>query len=62
VGDKEALRRKMEDIFREKRLFHKERARLPFEEKIKILVQLQQLANDIPRNSKSKEFRRVWEI
>jgi hypothetical protein len=62
VGDKEALRRKMEDIFREKRLFHKERARLPFEEKIKILVQLQQLANDIPRNFKSKEFRRVWEI
>ena len=62
MGDKEALRRKMEDIFREKRLFHKERARLPFEEKIKILVQLQQLANDIPRNSKSKEFRRVWEI
>ena len=62
MGDKEALRRKMEDIFREKRLFHKERARLPFEEKIKILVQLQKLANDIPRNSKSKEFRRVWKI
>ena len=62
MGDKEALRRKMEDIFREKRLFHKERARLPFEEKIKILVQLQQLANDIPRNSKSKELRRVWKI
>ena len=62
MGDKDALRRKMEDIFREKRLFHKERARLPFEEKIKILVQLQQPANDIPRNSKSKEFRRVWKI
>ncbi len=52
----------MEDIFSEKRLFHRERARLPFEEKIEILVQLQQLANDIPRNFKSKEVRRVWKV
>ncbi len=36
--------KKIEDLFKVKELFHKEQAKLPFEEKIKILVRLQKIA------------------
>jgi hypothetical protein len=55
-------RDEVQKLFKAKEQFHRERARLPFEEKIKILVELQKLAIDIPTASKEKRFKRVWEI
>ena len=52
----------IEKIFRAKEEFHKDRAKLPIEEKIKILVELQKLAIDIPTTSKENRFRMVWKI
>jgi len=53
----------MKTIFTFKKKFHKDRAKLPFEEKIRIVVQLQQMANEI---SKRKKHQRtsfpVWDI
>ena len=37
------------DLFKKKKVFHKEQANLPFEEKIKILVNLQKIANSIQK-------------
>jgi|YelNatPaOPRAMG01_1025707.scaffolds.fasta_scaffold34764_5 hypothetical protein len=45
-----------EEIFEGKERFHQEQAKLPFEEKIKILVKLQKIARSI----KGKGI--VWEI
>ena len=44
------------EIFEGKERFHKEQAKLPFEEKIKILLKLQKIARSI----KGKGI--VWEI
>ncbi|MEW6409986.1 MAG: hypothetical protein AB1488_07730 [Nitrospirota bacterium] len=44
-------------VFEGKAHFHKEQARLPFEEKIKILVKLQELASGI----KGKD-RTIWKV
>ena len=49
-------------IFAAKEQFHKERANLPIEEKIRILVELQKLAIKIPTVSKEDRFRMVWDI
>lgn len=49
-------------LFKAKEQFHRERGKLPIEEKIKILVELQKMAIDIPTASKEKRFKRVWEI
>lgn len=47
-----------EEFFRENEKFHEDRARLPFEEKVKILVELQKIAAGIrPEMKKS-----VWRI
>ena len=47
-----------EEFFRENEKFHEGRARLPFEEKVKILVELQKIAAGIrPEKKKS-----VWRI
>jgi len=46
-----------EKLFESKANFHREQARLPFEEKIKILVRLQKIASGV----KGKEGM-VWEI
>jgi len=40
------------DLFKKKEDFHREQAKLPFEEKIKILVNLQKIANSIRRSGK----------
>ncbi|MCK4307368.1 hypothetical protein KAW50_03970 [candidate division WOR-3 bacterium] len=40
------------DLFEKKELFHKELAKIPFEEKIKILVRLQKIANTVRSASK----------
>lgn len=47
---------KKEDIYRQKEIFHREQAKLPFEEKIKILIQLQKIAKNIKRKGI------VWKI
>lgn len=52
----------IQKIFKAKEEFHRERARLPIEEKIRILVELQKMAIDIPTVSKERRFKRVWEI
>lgn len=52
----------VQKIFKAKEQFHKDRARLPIEEKIKILVELQKLAIDIPTASKENRFKMVWKI
>ena len=51
-------------LFKAKISFHKELAKMPFEEKIKILVQLQKMANGIQAFSTKQRKRRqkVWEI
>ena len=51
---------KIENLFKAKELYHKQLAKIPFEEKIKILVQLQKIAHNIGRVSKKKQ--RVWKI
>ncbi len=50
-------------LFEKKEEFHREQAKLPFEEKIKILTQLQKIASSIEnlRNDK-KSSQRIWEI
>lgn len=48
------------DLFKKKEEFHKEQAKLPFEEKIKILVNLQKIANTIRRPQGKEQM--VWEI
>ncbi|MGB9720043.1 MAG: hypothetical protein ACPL28_00985 [bacterium] len=45
------------ELFEKKSHFHKEQARISFEEKIKILVKLQEIAKKI-----KKDDRPVWKI
>lgn len=52
----------IQKLFKAKEQFHRERGKRPIEEKIKILVELQKMAIDIPTASKEKRFKRVWEI
>lgn len=49
-----------EYLFKKKEAFHKAQAKLPFEEKIKILIELQKIAVNSPscRNKKSL----IWQI
>ena len=42
------------ELFEKKEEFHREQAKLPFEEKIKILTRLQKIANTIHTSSKKK--------
>ena len=51
---------KIDILFKVKEKFHKKLAKLPFEEKIKILVKLQKIANDIRSSSRKKHS--VWKI
>lgn len=52
---------KIEDIFRTKELFHRKLAKIPFEQKIEILVKLQKLANDI-KIATGRKKEKVWKI
>ena len=51
-------------LFKAKISFHKELSKMPFEEKIKILVQLQKMANGIQAFStnQKKSRQKIWEI
>ena len=58
MENKEVQRQEIKDLFKAKELFHKELAKLPFEEKIKILIRLQKIADGIQTSSKKKQ--RIW--
>jgi len=60
MENKEPHKQKIGDLFKAKESFHKELAKIPFEEKIKILVRLQKIANSIQTSSKEKQ--RIWKI
>jgi hypothetical protein len=63
MKDKIKKMEKIKDIFEAKEQFHKDRAKLPFEEKIKILVQLQQIAEDVSLFKKGKKpLLPVWKL
>jgi len=50
----------VQNIFDSKKEFHRSQAKLPIEEKIKILIELQKIGK-IANPEKTKD-RRVWEI
>jgi hypothetical protein len=54
--------KKIEDIFRAKKEFRKERAKLPFEEKINIVVRLQQIASEAAAFTRKGKSRKPWKI
>ena len=61
MRDKKGLSKEMEGLFREKARRRKELARLPFEKKILILLELQRIARDLGTGSKRvSQF--VWKI
>lgn len=55
-------RKRLEEIFQAKEEFRKERAKLPIEEKIKILVRLQEIANEAAKTTGRREPRPIWPI
>jgi hypothetical protein len=46
--------------------YHKNRAKMPYEEKVKIIVELQKIENEFIKNNKNRKtnskYRKVWEI
>ena len=52
---------KIEKLFRSKKLFHEELAKISFEEKIKMVVRLQGITNSI-KSIVGKRKKRVWKI
>lgn len=48
------------ELFEKKELFHKQLAQLPFEQKIRMLVRLQEIADSIRTSHKKKQ--RAWNI
>lgn len=50
------------DIFRRKKEFHRRQARLPVEEKIKILIELQKIALTIRPRKGVEDRRAVWKL
>ena len=52
---------KIKKLFRAKELYHRECAKIPFEEKIKILVELQKMANEI-KSSTGRKKEKNWKI
>ncbi|MCG7852529.1 MAG: hypothetical protein MIO92_08410 [Methanosarcinaceae archaeon] len=50
------------EIYESKKEFHREMAKLPIEEKIRILIELQKLSLAINHQKSCDELPRVWEI
>ena len=60
MNQKEKITKELQKIFNAKKEFHKNKAKLPIEEKIKILVELQKIGKIAnPERTKGK---RVWKI
>ncbi|GAG30057.1 unnamed protein product [marine sediment metagenome] len=55
------MRNEIKKLFKEKELFHKDLAKLSFEQKIKMLVRLQEIANDM-KSVVGKKKRTVWKV
>lgn len=49
-----------------KNIFHKDRAKIPFEEKIRIIIALQKIESEFIKKNKGRKtndkYRKVWEI
>jgi len=58
MGSKNLSREEIEKLFKAKDLFHRELSKMPFDEKIKILVQLQKIADGVRPSLKRNQ--RVW--
>lgn len=61
MANKNYVRSEAEILFRAKQQRRQELASLPFEEKIRILLELQKISRDV-QNSKGKEEPHVWDI
>jgi hypothetical protein len=49
-------------LFKKKELFHKRLAKIPFEQKIRILVRLQEIADSIKKKQRAwKNFSKSWD-
>ncbi|MEO8210668.1 MAG: hypothetical protein ABI840_08895 [bacterium] len=57
---KKEYKKVIENIFEAKKEFHKEKSKLPIEEKIKILLKLQEIS--IKANPDKMRGKRVWDI
>jgi len=62
MNNEESPREKIKDLFKVKESFHRELAKISFEEKIKILIRLQKITDDIQTSSKKKWRKRIWKI
>jgi len=49
-------------IFEAKDRFHKDQAKLPIEEKVKILVELQKIVLETQINTHSDKLKQVWKL
>ena len=49
-------------IFEAKDRFHRDQAKLPIEEKVKILVELQKIVLETQINAHSDKLRQVWKL
>lgn len=58
IKDNRRITRK--ELFEKKELFHKQLAKIPFEQKIRMLVCLQEIAHSIRTSSKKNQ--RPWKI
>jgi hypothetical protein len=52
----------VQDIFRKKEEYHHAQARLPIEEKVKILIELQKISLTIRPKQNEADKRLVWQI
>lgn len=62
IDEKYADIKTIETIFKNKQNFHLRQAKIPIEEKIKILVELQKIAIDLDKSSGTISKKKVWEI
>ena len=49
-------------VFEGKKKYHQNAAKLPIEEKVRILVELQKIVVEMRKKDSAKETRRVWQI
>ena len=59
---KESAAEYASEIFGAKREFRKDLSRLPIEEKIEILIELQKIVTSTRKKSPDDPLRRVWDI
>lgn len=62
LSDKPVKQITIDSIFERKRKFHREQARIPIEDKIKILIKLQEIALTIKPVCGPDDHRMVWQI